>query len=49
MALVGLDVVNYVSNNNKYIQAFANYAFKNDRLSEKSFEIITANNNFHIY
>ncbi len=48
MTLSGLDVVDYVSNSNKYIQAFANYAFKNDRLSEKSFQIITQNKNFPI-
>ncbi len=49
MALIGLEIVNYVSNSNKYIQAFANYAFKNDRLSQKSFEIITSNKNFPIH
>lgn len=46
MTLVGLDVIKYVTNTHKYIQAFAMYAFKNDRLSIKSHEIIVTNKDF---
>lgn len=46
MTLKGLDIENYKSNSHKFIEAFGNFSFKNDRLSEEAFNIIVKNQDF---
>ncbi len=48
MTLVGLDVQSYQSNSYRFIEAFAKFSFKNDRLSEEAYQIIIKNDNFKI-
>jgi predicted ABC-type ATPase len=46
MTLVGLDIQSYQSNSYRFIEAFAKFSFKNDRLSEEAYQIIIKNINF---
>jgi predicted ABC-type ATPase len=46
MTLAGLDIQFYQSNSYRFIEAFANFSFKNDRLSEEAHHIIIKNINF---
>jgi predicted ABC-type ATPase len=48
MTLIGLDVQSYQSNSYRFIEAFAKFSFKNDRLSEEAYQIIIKNDNFKI-
>lgn len=42
------DLLSYNENNLQYPQRFAQYSFKNDRLVERAYNIITTNQNFHL-
>jgi len=46
MTLKGLEIQNYHSCSHQFIQAFSKYAFRNDRLSEAAFNIISLNVDF---
>lgn len=46
MTLKGLEIENYQSCSHQFIQAFSKYAFRNDRLSEAAFNIISSNVDF---
>lgn len=47
MTLKGLEIESYQSNAYKFIKAFSNFSFKNDRLSEEAFNIISKNEDFN--
>lgn len=46
MTLRGLELYSYRSCNHQFIKAFSKYAFRNDRLSEAAFNIISLNVDF---
>lgn len=48
MTLAGLDIQSYQSNSYRFVEAFAKFSFKNDRLSEEAYQIIINNINFKL-
>jgi hypothetical protein len=45
MTFKALDLINFISNKYKFIQAFASFPYSNDRLSKEAFNIINENLN----